>query len=132
MFHRRLIIATVVLLAGALLLTACASGERIVILDNPDGTGFSMDFSKFSGSSKCQLSLTAGDVVQVEVARTGGQIGLTVTGLKGSEPYIGSDLPARTFTFSVAETDEYVFRITGKNATGQIIAKNISRAEDRD
>ena len=131
MFHRRLIIATVVLLAGALLLTACASGGRIVILDNPDGTGFPWTSPNSVGAASAS-SLTAGDVVQVEVARTGGQIGLTVTGLKGSEPYIGSDLPARTFTFSVAETDEYVFRITGKNATGQIIAKNISRAEDRD
>ena len=86
-----------------------------------------MDFNQFKATNKCQLSLAAGDVVQVEVDRQGGEIGLVVSGLRGSEPYAGNDLPTRTFTIGIAETDQYVFLITGKNATGRIKVKNLGQ-----
>ena len=70
-------------------------------------------------------ALSRGDVLQVEVERESGEIALTVSGKNGSEPYTGNDLVTGIFTITVFETDEYVFRITGKDATGKITVKNL-------
>jgi len=97
----------------------------MVILEDPNGTGFTMDFTRFSATNKCTLSLGEGDVVQVEAVRDSGKIGLRVSGMKGSEPYEGNDLKTLTFTIRVSETDDYVFWITGHDATGRITIKNL-------
>jgi hypothetical protein len=116
-----------VLLAAILLFSACTPTGGIVILENPNGTGFTMNQTKFHGTNKCQLSLAAGDVLQVEVSRSGGEMGLVISGMRGSEPYAGSSLPARIFTIGISETDEYVFRVSGENATGRITVKNLGK-----
>ena len=75
--------------------------------------------------NKCELSLNRGDVLQIEVDREGGEIALAVSGKKGSEPYTGNDLKSGVFTVTVSETDEYLIRITGKDATGKVTVKNV-------
>ena len=122
MFPKRLILGV---LLPAVLLSACPPTGSIVILHNPSLSGFTMDFTQYNATHRCQLPLAARDVVKVEVDRQGGEIGLVVSGLRGSEPYSGNDLPTRTFTIGIAETDQYVFLITGKNATGRIRVKNL-------
>jgi len=99
------------------------SKGNIVILENPNGKGFVADFSKWTTTNKCTLVLNKGDEVRVEVVRENGEIGLTITGKNGSEPYTGNNLESITFTVTVSETDEYDFRITGKKATGQITVR---------
>lgn len=107
-------------------LSACTAGKgSIVILEDGRGTGFTMELEKFNAENKCELSLAAGAEVQVKVEREGGKIAFTVSGKNGSEPYAGNDLESGTFTITVSETDEYVFRITGKDATGKITVKNL-------
>lgn len=107
-------------------LTACtATKGSIVILENPNGTGFTMDFKEWSTKNKCELSLNRGDVLQIEVVRESGEITLTISGKNGSEPYTGNDLESGIFTVAVSETDEYVIRITSKDATGKITVKNL-------
>ena len=54
-----------------------------------------------------------------------GKIAFGVSGKNGSEPYTGNDLQSGIFTVTVSETDNYVFNITGKNATGKITVKNL-------
>jgi hypothetical protein len=121
-----------IILVVALLLSACATGGRIVILEEPHGKGFAMDFTNFNANNKCTLALADGDVVQVEIVRDSGRIDLSVSGLKGSEPYRGNDLKTNTFTVRVSETDDYVFRITGNKANGKITVKNLgSEVEER-
>ena len=97
----------------------------IVILEDGHGTGFTMDFRGYSERNKCELHLSKGDVLQVEVIRENGTIALTVSGKSGSEPYTGNDLKSGIFTITVSETDDYVFGIMGKKATGKIIVKNL-------
>ena len=104
---------------------ACSATKgSIVILEKPNGTGFTMDFKEWSSNNKCELSLNKGDVMQIEVVREDGEIGLAINGKKGSEPYTGNNLGSGVFTVTVSETDEYVIRITGKDATGKVTVKN--------
>lgn len=124
----RIIVVLLLVITIPLSVSACTSGKgSIVILENPNGTGFSMDFKKWSGKNKCQLSLDGGDVLQFEVDRQEGEIALALSGKKGSEPYTGNHLQSGVFTVTVAETDEYVIGITGKDATGKISVKNLGR-----
>lgn len=122
MLFRKVIIGIV--LSVIILLPACAAPDgSIVILEDPDESSFTMDFTKYNGKSKCELSLDDGDVLQVEVTRDSGEIAFSISGKNGSEPYTGNDLESITFTTAVSETDEYVFRINGKDATGKILVK---------
>jgi hypothetical protein len=105
-------------------LTACAPTKGgIVILENPNGTGFTMEFKEYSARNKCELSLNRDDEIQIEITRESGEIALTVSGKNGSEPYAGNGLESGIFTVTVSETDEYVIGITGKRATGEITVK---------
>ncbi|HRR89413.1 MAG TPA: hypothetical protein P5161_01350 [Eubacteriales bacterium] len=108
-------------------LSACSVPKgSIIILENPNGTGFTMDFKEWSSKDKCEISLNEGDVLQIEVFREGGKIALTVSGKNGSEPYTGNDLQSRKFTVTVHETDRYEIQITGKGATGKVIVKKVA------
>lgn len=119
---------TLLLLLAIIMAIAACSAPRgsIVILENPDQTGFTMDFTKWSSRNKCELSLNMDDVLQVEVSREGGKIDLAISGRKGSEPYTGNDLETGLFTVKVSETDKYEIRITGKNATGKVTVKKVT------
>lgn len=124
MFYKKL--TTGIILTVMLLLSAFAvPNGSIVILENPNGSSFTIDFAMVNAKNKCELSLAGGDVLQVEVEHESGEIALTVSGKNGSEPYTGNDLVTGIFTITVFETDEYVFRITGKDATGKITVKNL-------
>ncbi|HOG01581.1 MAG TPA: hypothetical protein PKW29_10795 [Clostridia bacterium] len=115
------------LIAITAALTACAAPKGgIVILENPNGMEFTMDFKEWSAKNKCELSLEKGDELQVEIARDGGEIALAVSGKNGSEPYTGNDLRSGIFTVTVSETDEYAITITGKDATGKVTLKNLA------
>ena len=89
-----------------------------------------MDFKEWSSKNKCELSLNKGDVLQFEVFREDGEIALRVSGKKGSEPYTGNNLKSGLFTVTVSETDNYVIRITGKDATGKVMAKKVGNVTD--
>lgn len=109
-----------------IVISSCSEAKgSIVILENPSGAGFTMDFNKWSSKNKCELSLNKGDELQVEVNCKDGEITLTISGKNGSEPYTGNNLKSALFTVTVSETDEYVVRITGKNATGKVKVKNL-------
>ncbi|HHW00218.1 MAG TPA: hypothetical protein GXX36_11755 [Clostridiaceae bacterium] len=113
------------LIAIIIAFSACSAPKgSIVILEDPNGTGFTMDFKKWSSKDKCRLSLNEGDELQVEVVHEDGEIDLMINGKNGSEPYSGNDLKSIAFTVAVSETDEYDIRITGKDATGRVTVKN--------
>lgn len=105
---------------------ACtASKGSIVILESLDGKGCTMDFREWTSSGRCELSLSGGDVLQVEVEveREDGSIALTISGENGSEPYTGNNLAPGIFTVTVSETDKYLVIITGSHATGRLTVK---------
>lgn len=120
-----LVIAIVITISGC-----TASKGSIVILENPNGKGFTIDFKEWSSSNKCELSLNKGDVVQFEVVREDGEIALTVRGKNGSEPYTGNDVRSGIFTVTVSESDKYEIRITGKDATGKVTVKNVGSSAE--
>lgn len=122
------IIILPLMMAIVLSVSACnLTKGSIVILENPNGTGSTMDFKEWSANNKCELSLNRGDVLQIEVVRQEGEIALKVSGEKGSEPYTGNHLETGVFTITVSETDEYLVQITGKDATGKVTVKNLER-----
>ena len=114
------------MVVAILLLSACAVPKgSIVVLENHNGTEFTMKFNKWSEKSKCEMSLEKDDEFQIDVSRDDGEITLTISGKNGSEPYTGNDLQSGIFSVTVAETDEYVIRITGNDATGNVTIKNL-------
>lgn len=107
-------------------ISACSATKgSIVILENPNGTGVTMDFKAWSSTNKCELSLNKEEVLQVEVIRESGDIALEIRGKMGSEPYQGNHLTSGMFTVTVHEKDQYVIRISGKNATGKVTVKKV-------
>jgi hypothetical protein len=113
-------------IAVMIVISSCsAPKDSIVILENPNGKEFTMSFKKFSRENKCKLSLNEGDVVLIEIACEDGEISFSISGKNGSEPYTGNNLQSCRFTVTVSQTDEYVFRIKGKAATGKITASNL-------
>ncbi|WP_066640387.1 hypothetical protein [Desulfolucanica intricata] len=127
----RQIIFLPLVIAIIITISACtASKGSIVILENPNGKGFTMDFKEWSSKNKCELSLNKGDVLQFEVVREDGEIALIVSGKNGSEPYTGNDLRSGIFTVTVSESDKYDIRITGKDATGKVTVKNVGSSAE--
>lgn len=115
------IILIIMILAMIIGVSACSPTRgSILILENVDGRGFTMDFKEWTSKDKGQIALDKGDVLQIEVAREAGVIGLVIRGKKGSEPYRGNDLRSGMFTVTVSEGDEYAIEITGKNASGRV------------
>ena len=70
-----------------------AQKGSIVILENPNGTGYTMDFKEWSSNNKCELFLKKGEVLQVEVVREDGEIDLMIRGKTALNP-----IPAITFS----------------------------------
>lgn len=111
-------------------LTACELPEgSIMIYEDIKGTGITINLKTFSSNEKLEMELDKESTVQVEVKRDSGVIALTVSGKKGSEPYTGNDLQTGIFTFTVSETDNYIFKIKGENGTGKIIIKKLDLNE---
>ncbi len=102
---------------------SCTVKGSIMILENPNGTGFEIDLKNWSEKDQCKLFLNRGDVLQIEVVRERGEIALVVSGNKGSEPYAGNRVESGVFTVTVSETDEYMIGIIGENATGKLKVK---------
>jgi hypothetical protein len=72
-----------VFIAIIIVTSSCISAKgSIKILENMNGTGFSMDFKEWSSQNKCEMSLKKGDEVQIEVENKGGEIAFSVNGKK--------------------------------------------------
>ncbi len=127
LFRKRTATVVWFLMFLVLLVYSAYTAEKggIVILENPKGTGFTMEFKEFSARNKCELYLAEGDVLQVEITRESGKIALAVSGKNGSEPYTGNDLKSGIFTVTISEADKYEFRINGRDATGKIVVKKL-------
>lgn len=129
--NNRVAIFPALILAIVLAISACtATKGSIVILEDLDGTGFTMDFREWSDKNKCELSLNKNDEIQIEVVRENGEIALALKGKNGSEPYTGNNLESCVFTVTVSEKDDYKIEINGKDATGKVKVNNLgNRAE---
>jgi hypothetical protein len=101
----------------------------IVILEEPGGKMFTIDFNEWTSSDECKMSLKEGDVLQFDVTQEEGEIALNLSGKNGSEPFTGNGLNLGAFTVTVQETDDYTLKITGKKATGKIILKIVEDVE---
>lgn len=113
-------------LAALLVLPACkAAGGSVTIKELPHGTGCEFEFSQWSERGKYELPSSRGEILQIEILCDDGDISLSISGKNGSELYTGNHLSTGTFTVTISETDEYIVRIAGKNATGSILVKNL-------
>lgn len=116
-----------VLVVLIIVISNCAAAKgSIKISKNPSGTGFTANLQEWGAQEKCELILEKGDVLEIEVVHEAGDIAFSVTGKMGSEPYTGNDLKSVKFTVTVSESDDYVFKITGKKATGKIIVQKVA------
>lgn len=129
MLFRRLtllIVSFILMFTSLFMLSACDIRGGILIEHSDDFVGFEITLKEFNKTDTCKMDLQAGDVIQIEVVRQKGKMGLVVKGTLGDEPYNGSDLVTRTFTVTIAKSDEYTFSITGINASGTIKIKLVN------
>jgi hypothetical protein len=109
------------IIAIIIALTGCNPTKgSIIILENSEGTGCSMELREWSEENKCKLQLNKGDELWVEISRESGTIALSICGKNGDQAYTGNDLQSCSFSVTVSETDEYAINISGTNATGRI------------
>lgn len=131
MFFRKLIIFLPLIIAIITSISACSAFEgSAAFVENLNGTEFTMDFKEWSSHRKFELSLEKGDVLQIEVVRENGKIGLAVSGKNGSEPYTSSNLHSGVFTVTVSEEDIYEIRLNGKKATGNVRVKKLESIDE--
>ena len=122
MLFRRITVGMVI--AAILLVSACSFDKgNIDIHKNETGSEIVMELTDFNAGDECRLSLKERDTVKIDISLDSGSIWLEISGRNGSQPYTGKDLESGFFTVTVSETDEYVFRITGKGATGKAIIR---------
>ena len=117
---KRLILLTAVLLA-ALSLGACAAGAQPA--GQGDDKAYSLAFTQWNGERNHELSLEAGDTLQVEIAHAGGDIRLSIHAIDGSAVYRGKGLTSCAFTVEVPASGRYVVTVLGKEASGQVSVK---------
>lgn len=127
LYNRRIKLTIIISLIIILLSSCIPTRGSIVILENGMGTGFTMEFNKWSDKNKCELSLEEGDILQFEIICDSGELNLVLKGKHGSEPYEGNIIESRKFTVRISENDEYITWITGKNASGKVIVKNLGK-----
>lgn len=117
-----------VFIVALIVISSCVNGKgTVVILESPNGTGFTADFKDWGDNNKCELTLDAGDILQIELELGSGQIDLEICGKSGSVPYTGNLLESGLFTVGVSETDRYEIKLNGKNATGKIAVKIVDK-----
>ena len=121
--------AMLCILVSSIMLSACVFPKgSILILENRDG--FTAQLFAYSLFEKCEMALESGSEVQIEIRCERGEFSLTIDGKRGSRPYTGNNLQSGVFTVTVSETDEYLFKISGKKATGRITVKNLGIKEE--
>ncbi len=112
--------AFLALLSIAALSFLAVMGSKGTISEVYDKTRYTAEFSDWSAAAGRTLTLKQGNVLQVEIARAGGNIGLDIRGENGTEAYAGNRLSTGMFTVTAREAGEYVVEIKGVNATGSV------------
>ena len=119
---RRNHMIVLIALLGLLLLALTGCREASVfdgsMAANDDG--FTMEYTVLNKEQTAQISLAAGDQLQVTFAHTKGSVDVTV-GMDGKEPlYKGSAQENAEFSLLVSEPGVYRITVTGHQAKGWV------------
>lgn len=102
------------------ILTGCKAdstfeGNKVANTDS-----FQMDYSILDKQEDAVLELDSGDILQVKILQTTGNVDVTV-GQEGAEPiYEGSTLTDVDFTLNIDKSGDYQVSVTGHNAKGTV------------
>jgi hypothetical protein len=102
-----------------------ASGS-IMIFEEVSGAGCEIEFNEWSRQNKCELTLSKGDEILINVACDSGRVDLDILSKSGAEVYSGNGIGSSRFTVKVSEGGEYVFSLRGDNATGKVYIKSLA------
>lgn len=119
------IMILIVALITIIMVTGCVSKGSMIIMEKDQGKEFTVTLINFNSKDTFKMFIDRDCEVQITVSDRKGELGLTIRGSKGSEPYTGNNLKKGTFTVKIGRTDEYAFEIRGKEVSGEIIVKNI-------
>ncbi len=114
-------LALMLILMLTIVLGACAAGAQPA--GQGDDKAYSLAFTQWNGERNHELSLEAGDTLQVEITHGGGDIRLSIHAMDGSAVYRGRGLTSCAFTVEVPASGRYVVTVLGKDANGQVSVK---------
>jgi hypothetical protein len=110
----------IILLAMCLLLTGCGRKTAFDGSRTSDETGFRMEYSILDREESAELKLTEGDLIQVHISHTAGNVDVTV-GRNGEEPiYKGTGQENADFVLTIPQTGAYQISVRGHRAKGKI------------
>lgn len=91
------------------------NGSRI---KNP--SSYTLDIQRMNGTDGHTMSLTAGDVLQVEYKTEKGSLHMGITAPDGGTLYAGNGKEATNFEINIPETGMYTLTVEARNAKGII------------
>ena len=121
---------TAILLAMCFLLSGCGKksafdGSRI-----SSETVFRMEYSILDKEESAEMKLTEGDLIQVYISHTAGNVDVIV-GENGEEPiYKGTEQENADFVLTVPKTGTYQISVTGHRAKGEVSLTCIPSKEE--
>lgn len=116
-----------IVIVGVLLLLAGLAAV-LVISDQPGFTGeriknpdaYLLDIQRMNGADSHTLSLTAGDVLQVEFETEKGSLHMEIAAPDGTILYAGNGEATTEFEISITETGAYTVTVEARHAEGRI------------
>ncbi len=119
-FKLKAAVGICMLAAMLFLLAGCGTGGVFEGSRASDASGFRMEYSILNREESADLSLTAGDCLQVSLSHTEGYVDVTVQP-EGKEPiYRGNRQQNAVFVLEIAETGNYHISVSGHQAKGEI------------
>ena len=112
------------------LLAGCGRESTFDGSRTSDGIEFRMEYIILNKEESAELNLSEGDLIQVSISHTAGNVDITV-GRDGEEPiYKGMGQENAEFILTIPEAGTYRIKVTGHRAKGTVSFTRIDAGEE--
>ena len=129
---KRKIKMVVLMLALALILSACGNTSIFNGSKTGDENCFDIEFSILNTSYTHDMELAAGDSVDVEIESNAGNISLMIQKDDEDPVYEGNHLPSSSFRVGIDDEGTYTLTVTGDKASGHVVFTKIHEYDSVD
>ena len=111
----RRFIASIILVAFAMLLLTACSGETALIVSD---TSMEMSYNNFSGTETHTVVLEAGTIVTFNMVTRRGTLDISIRDEFGNTAFSGYGVTGNGMSFRIIESGEYTIRVSGNSHMG--------------